>query len=170
MSLNGVEYGVRIALHQEAMLGAHAPQRYCGCREPAVDSSFAAYSVAGSNVVQRKVAERVNDLVAERCRNGERPAINNCSRRGCRKRASVADGAADLIEQRRACVDISIDGTAPRRSQSPHKVGEGRDILSVVFRVGHAIKWSRRRAQNVILGGLQRAGYAHLVEVGISRE
>lgn len=56
------------------------------------------------DVVQQEVAVRMNDLVSERLRHDERPAIDERARWHRREGRHVAGAAADLLEQRLARV------------------------------------------------------------------
>ena len=55
-------------------------------------------AIASSNVVQRKIAERVDDLVAEGCRDRECSAIDQRARSGSGEGTSMAHVAADGVE------------------------------------------------------------------------
>ena len=142
MNLNGVEDRVLITLHHESVLGAYTPQRYGGCREPVVNSILATYSAARPDIMQREVAERVDDFVAERSRNGEGSAIDDCARGGRCEATCMAHGAANLVEQCGAGVYVSRDRSASRSPQRPHEICEGFDVISVILRVRYRIKRS----------------------------
>src|SRR5438552_17990596 len=97
---------------------AHAPQRRCAQPVPGPlkvlrgalsghltsSTSVMLYhrnddSVAGTDIVQQEVAERMEDLASE-CRwNRKRATIDFCSRRRCGQGPHVADRAADLVKQ-----------------------------------------------------------------------
>src|SRR6185369_1489613 len=171
MNLNRIKDGHCVALHHEAGFRTHTPQSDCGCREPVVYSCFAAYSGARAYVVQREIAERVNDLASQRHRNDERSAVDyRPCRRSCEV-ACVAHCTSNIGEQRGAGVYVRRDWTASGSSQSSHKVCEGSDVFVVcVFRIGDCVKRSGGSTENVVLRRQQAAGYAHLVEISIRRE
>src|SRR5258708_34959211 len=58
-------------------------------------------AVAGADVVQQKISDRVEQLPAEGGRNRECAAVDGSPGGGGRERAHVTGRAADLVEQRR---------------------------------------------------------------------
>src|SRR6185295_8011955 len=154
MDLNAIKDRHGITLHHEAALRPDAPKRDRGCREPVVDSSLAAYSGARADVVQREVAERVNDLASQRHGYDERSAVDYRSSRRSREIACVAHRTSNIGEQRGAGVYISRDWPAPGSPQSSHEIREGPDVfVAVVFGISYRVERSGGRPEDVILRG-----------------
>src|ERR1700739_655838 len=83
---------------QKSSLGAQAPQwsspQFIRCvMRPHLNDP-----VTCSYVVQKKIAERMNDLVTESFRNREHAFINDGSRRSCGERWHMARCTADASE------------------------------------------------------------------------
>src|SRR5262249_6661966 len=96
---NRFVYSQGLAVVHQADPASQTPQRrraelVCGTLPAVLDDP-----VSGSNVVQRKVAERMDDLVAKSSRNGERYAVDQSAGHGGRELRCVADVASERIEQ-----------------------------------------------------------------------
>src|SRR5204863_4785041 len=94
----------RAAVVHELVVRPQAPQRrspnhVSGCLPVGLY-----YPVASADVVEQEVAERVDDLVAERVGHGELPAVDDRADGRGRDRADVADRATERVEERRAGV------------------------------------------------------------------
>src|ERR1700719_5052472 len=97
-----------------------------GILRPGLDDA-----VAGPDVVQQKITVGMDDLVAERCRHGESPAIDHGTgwRRG--DGLDVTDIAADPLEQRLPDLGIGSGrqvGIARRGLRAANKLSEVVDI------------------------------------------
>src|SRR4030095_6332952 len=144
MLLNAVEDRVRIALHHEAMLGAHSPQRDGRSREAIIDPWFTTDPSARADVMQREVAEGMNDLVAQRRRYSERSPVYYRSRWRGDELGSMAHCTANGTEQRLSDGDIEVNGSTARSPTSSHKISEGGYVFPIlVFGVRYRIKRSR---------------------------
>ena len=79
------QYGVvsrkRFAIVHQSVASAHSPQRCCA--HPVCTNLTAVLdnSITGTDIVQQKITERMNDLVAQRCRDCELSAVNYRARR-----------------------------------------------------------------------------------------
>src|SRR5882672_920081 len=89
---------VLAVMHQPAA-GAHAPERRRADLQPGSLSAVLDDAIAGTDVMQREIAERVDALVAERRRNGERPAVDHRAWRDGVDLGDVADGATNSVEE-----------------------------------------------------------------------
>ena len=144
MNLNAVKDRHRVALHHEAILCAYSPKRDRGGSETIVDSGFGTDSRAGANVVQREVAKRMDYLVAKLDWHDERAAVDDGSRRRRRELRSVTNGTTDGIKQIPTGGDVAVDRSSPGSSGSRLEGRKCLDVIPVVFRIGNAVKRSRR--------------------------
>src|ERR1700730_15679824 len=88
-------------------------------------------AVAGPDVVQQKVTVGMDDLVAERCRHGESPAIDHGAGRRRRDSLAMTGIAADPLEQRLPGLGIGSGrqlGITRRGLRAADELSEGVDI------------------------------------------
>ena len=84
-------------------------------------------AVAGADVVQQEIAERVERLRAERRRDRERAAVDRGAGGGGRQGADVTDSAPDPVEQSRPALRLRGRGeqrVARGSFRGPDKAGE----------------------------------------------
>src|SRR6185503_17905216 len=115
MNLNAVENRHGVTLHHEAILCSDPPQGYGGCREPVVDSGLGSDPRARTDIVQREIAERPNNLIAKSGRHDERAAVDHGSRKCRCELWGVAHSAADRGKEGLPCINVSVDWSAARR-------------------------------------------------------
>src|ERR1700722_2697504 len=98
MPLNRVLQRQGLQIVHEPSLGAQAPEwsspQFIRC----ILRSHLDDPVARSNIMQKEIAERMNDFVAQSFRNREHAPINDRSSRSCGDGLHVASGAADARE------------------------------------------------------------------------
>src|SRR5947209_2481229 len=113
---DGLHEGQSRAVVQQAVARPHAPQRRGAYLRPRRLPAVLDYPVARPHVVQQEVAERLDDLVAERCGDAERPAVDDRAGRGCHHLRDVADAATEghtghVVEEGLAGVDVRLENT-----------------------------------------------------------
>ena len=97
------------------------------------------------HVMQEEIGEGVEDDLIQRG-NGAGAGL---------QRWVMADGAADLMEDRFAGLYRGRDRTARRRAQEGHEVGEGLDAWAIVLGIRHRVAGRQQRgiALGRVLGG-----------------
>ena len=130
--------------------------------------------------MKSEITERVDDLVAESSPYRQRTAVDQRAGRGSGESTRMAVGTANRIEQRRAGCNVGVDRTvrsilgadASRRGFGrSHEGREQGDVyVSGILRIGDRVE-SRTEPDEETIGSIlsreERAGYAHLVEVGV---
>src|SRR5258705_6987665 len=172
MSQNRVVEAQRLTVVHQLVSSAHTPQRR---RAQLVASRRAAvlnYAVARSHIMQQEIAERVDQPITERRSDCEYSPIYYGSRSRSRNIPYVADSTANPVKCLRT--GLSIGGSrqsfiARRRLRRSHEAGEFFDIFCIL-RIGYAVEVGDQTAVGCVLDGQQRAGYSHLVQVGVRGE
>src|SRR5712691_2766256 len=103
---DGLVAGERLAVVHQPIAAAHAPQ---GRRAHLVARGLTAVlddSVPRADVVQEEIAERVDELAAQRRRHGERALVDDGARGRGGDVADVADVAADSVEEGAALLRV----------------------------------------------------------------
>src|ERR1700761_1996177 len=100
MALDRALQGQRSEVMHKARPHAQTPEWRCAKFVGGVLRSSLDDAVAGLDVVQQKITVGMDDLVAERCRHGESPAVDQRAHRRRRDALDMTDTAADLLEQR----------------------------------------------------------------------
>ena len=161
----------QVVVHEPAAR-AQAPERGRPDLVPRRRASVLDDAVTGADVVQQEVAERVDDLVAERVGDPQRAAVDPRPRRrgddGPRVARRAADGVEDLAAR-------------PARSGSPHgaastggalvdRMNSANSSTSTPSSSEPGNRIGHDGAVGRVLVRLQRAGDAHLVDVGVRGE
>src|SRR5262245_7992205 len=88
----------RLAIVHQTIMVTQSPQRRPAQLVAGRGAAVLKYPMANAYVVQQKIAERVNRLVAQSGRNGELPAVDHRSGRRRANSSHVTDRTSDLIE------------------------------------------------------------------------
>src|SRR5262245_46583019 len=92
-------------------------------------------SIARPNIVQQEVAEWVDCLIAQNCRDCKRTAINKRTCGSGSNCSNVTDVARGYSEELLTDENGSINRTTARGSCRSHEIGEGLHIVAIVFRL-----------------------------------
>ncbi len=147
MTQNRVRYSHWLAVVHKSGAGAQSPQRRSSYFIAWRLASVLNDSVTSADVVQQKIAERVNDFVSERGRYFEFPAVDRRAGVHCRYRRNVTDGATRNLKQLRA--DKSIGSVREFQIAwwcfgRAHEIGKQFDVVSVVFGIRNGVVISDR--------------------------
>src|SRR6266404_5914892 len=129
----------RIAVMHKAVSHARAPQRRCPQLGRRFLPTILNDAVSGSDVMQQKVAERMNDLVPERLWHGQSAAVDQRVRRGRHNGAHVTNAAANGFKHVRPLLSVRSDGNRqiPRRClRGAQKTSKSVDVVSRI--IGYA--------------------------------
>ena len=142
MKLNDVEDGDVQALMQESVPSANSSEWRCAHLVRGALACILNNAITGADVVQRKIAERVDDFVAERRWNCERSAVDQRSRAAVLERMRVWQTAQPTALKERVASDRGGGKwiLPPGARVARHEVREGKHIAAVVFRIGHRIE------------------------------
>src|SRR4030095_2812997 len=138
-------------------------------------------AISSSNVVQRKIAERMDDLIAQSSGHDERAAIDAGAWSGSSEVTLVPHCAANRIENRAAANCCSRNRILPAwRARGCHKIGKREHVIAIVFRIGY---WIERESCAVSatfscaarflcksIGAVEWIRDAHLIEISVTRE
>ena len=173
MTEDGVIPRERLQVVHEARLGAESPKRSRPHLVSGVARSVLHNAVARAHVMQKEIAEGMDNLAPQGGGYGESSTVDDGARRRRGDRGHVANGAANRAENLLAilgglrCQLNRIYWWCIRGSHEGGKVIDVREMrhrIVVVFRIRNVITDGRR------LSRLQPAGDTLLVEVGVSRK
>src|SRR6266702_3670306 len=129
-------------------------------------------AVAGANIVKQEVAVGMKLLSAEGGRDGEGAAIEVCAGGSGRKRLNVAGITAHFVEYLRAQSGFGSLRNLGVARGSFRGTDEAREVVDIGVTVGAdlVIRFRSRVAEVGDFVGLEAAGDAHLIEIGVRGE
>src|SRR6185436_6492991 len=142
VSLDGVENGGAQAVMHQSVSSPNTPERCGSYHVSRTLSRVLDDAVASSNVVQRKIAERMDDLISEGGGYYECSAVDDRAWSGSGEVTCVTNSAANRIEQRVATCDGGRNGTPSGCARRRHEIGKREHVITVVFGIGHWIERS----------------------------
>src|SRR5262249_10598062 len=149
------------AVVHHAVAHAEAPQRRRADLVAGRLATILRHAIAGPDVVVQEVAERMDEVVAQRLRDGERALVDHGSGGRGGDGAHVADRAPDLDERGLAAYFGRTDRSARWRLGRAHEFGERCDVgtervigIHWIFRIRYGVERGDRSSVRGVLVGL----------------